>query len=125
MSTPTPAPIERTAAVLLALEALVLLGIAAWEVVALVTAGAGSVASGIALVVMTLIGAAGLGAFAWGAYAGRSWGRSGGIVAQLLGIAVAVGSVTGSYVHPLIALAIGVPAAAVLVVLFLASRRPS
>lgn len=125
MSTPTPAPIARTAAALLALEALVLLAIAAWEVVALVTSGAGSIPSALALVAMTLIGVVGVGAFAWGTYTGRSWGRSGGIVAQLLAIAVAVGSVTGAYVHPVIAVAIGVPAVIVLVFLVLSSRRAS
>ncbi|MGO1768693.1 MAG: histidine kinase [Microbacterium sp.] len=118
----SPSAVTRAVVVLLALEAIALLGIAAWEIVALVGTGAGSVASAVALIVMTLISAAGVAAFAWGVRTGRSWGRSGGVVAQLLLIAVAVGAITGEYAHPLIALAIGLPAAVTLVLLVLASR---
>ena len=124
MSGSIPTAVSRIAFVLLGLEAVVLLGIAVWEIVALLGAGAGSVPSAVALIVMTLIASVGLGAFAWGVLSGRSWGRSGGVVAQLLIIAVAVGAATGAYAHPLIALAIGLPAAVTLVVLFLSSRRP-
>lgn len=122
MSTPPPAPIARIAAALLGLEFLALIVLACWEIVALIGSGAGSMASALALIVMTLIGAAGLAAFAWAVVVGRSWGRSGGIVAQFLVIAVAVGSVTGAYAHPLIAVAIGAPGAITLILLLLTER---
>lgn len=124
MSGSTPTAVSRAAFALLGLEAVAVLGIAVWETVALFGAGAGSVPSAVALIVMTLIAAAGLGAFAWGALTARSWGRSGGVVAQLLIIAVAVGAATGSYAHPLIALAIGLPAAVTLVIVILSARTP-
>ncbi|WP_105567667.1 histidine kinase [Microbacterium halophytorum] len=125
MSAPAPAPIVRTAAALLGLEALALAAVAVWELAALFSAGAGYLPTALALIVMTLIGVAGLAAFSWAVHTGRSWGRSGGVVAQLLVIAVAIGTATGEFAHPLIAVAMGVPAAATLVVLFLASRAAS
>lgn len=120
-STP-PSAVSRAAVVLLVLEALAVVAVAVWEIVALVGSGAGSVPSALALIVMTVVGAAGVAAFAWGVHSGRSWGRSGGVVAQLLFLAIAVGAITGQYAHPLIAVAIGLPAAVTLVLLVLASR---
>jgi len=115
-------PVGRVAVVMLWIEAVVVLGLAVWEVVALGSTGAASLPSALALIVITLIGAFGIGAFAWGVTVGRSWGRSGGIVVQLLFIAVAVGAATGQYGHPSIAFALGLPAAATLIMLVLAER---
>ncbi|WP_243076926.1 histidine kinase [Microbacterium sp. SS28] len=119
MRTRTPA---RAAAVLLILEGVALVGIAAWQIAALTAGDTGSVESAIALLVLTFVGAAALVAFGVAVRRGRSWGRSGGIVAQLLIVAVALGAATGEYAHPLTALALAGPAILVLVLLVLAAR---
>ena len=56
MSTSVP---DRLSAVLLGLEALALLVVAGWEIVALVGGDTADVTSSIALVVLTAVGAAG------------------------------------------------------------------
>jgi len=112
----------RIAAVLVGLEGLALVALAVWQVVAMVQGDTGSIESAIALLVLTVVGAAALLAFAAAVWRGRSWGRSGGIVAQVLILAVALGAATGDYAHPLIALAIAMPAIAALVLLILAAR---
>lgn len=89
--------------------------ILAGETVALDTA--------IALLVLTVIGAAAVVAFGVAVMRGRSWGRSGGIVTQLLILAVAVGAATGSYAHPLLGLQLAAPAIVTLVLLFAVARR--
>ena len=119
MGTNTPA---RIAAILVGLEGLALAALAVWQIVAIVQGDTGSVESAIALLVLTVVGTAALLAFAVAVWRGRSWGRSGGIVAQVLILAVALGAATGAYAHPLIALAIAVPAIAALVLLVLAAR---
>ena len=115
-------PIARVATVLVGLEALGLLALAGWQVVSLGAADVASLPSAIALIVLTLVGAAAVGSFAIGIGTGRSWARSGAIVVQLLVVAVAVGSVTGEYPHWGIAAALGLPAAAVFVVVLLVTR---
>jgi len=112
----------RIAAVLVGLEGLALVALAVWQVVAMVQGDTGSIESAIALLVLTVVGAAALLAFAAAVWRGRSWGRSGAIVAQVLILAVALGAATGDYAHPLIALAIAMPAIAALVLLILAAR---
>jgi hypothetical protein len=119
MGTNTPA---RIAAVLVGLEGLALAALAVWQVVAMAQGDTGSIESAIALLVLTVVGAAALLAFAVAVWRARSWGRSGGIVAQVLILAVALGAATGDYAHPLIALAIAVPAIVALVLLILAAR---
>ena len=116
-------PVERVAAALLALEGLALLMVAGWEVVALVGGDTDDVGSSIALIVLTVVGAAAVLAFAVATSRGQSWGRSGGIVTQLLVLAVALGAVTGPAPSISFAVVIAVPAIAGLVVLFAAARR--
>ena len=120
MPTNTPA---RAAAVLLALEGVALGVVVVRESVALAQGDAASVASSVALLVMTLLGAAALVAFAIAVWRGQSWGRSGGTVAQVLILAVAIGAATGAYGDPLVGLALAAPAIIVLVLLVLAARR--
>jgi len=120
MRTNTPA---RAAAILLALEGVALGVVVFREVVALLQGDTGSVASSVALLVLTLLGAAALVAFAAAVWGGQSWGRSGGTVAQVLILAVAVGAATGAYGDPLLGLLLAVPAVIVLVLLVIASRR--
>ncbi|WP_127472775.1 histidine kinase [Microbacterium sulfonylureivorans] len=113
----------RVAAVLVGLEGLGLVALAIWQVVALASGDTASIESALALVVLTVVGAAAVLAFAVAIWHGRSWGRSGGIVAQLLILAVALGAATGAYAEPLSALVLAVPAVVVLVLLVLAVRE--
>ena len=113
--------LSRVAAVLTGLEGLALAALAAWQVVALVSGDTVSIESSIALIVLTAVGAAAVIAFGVAIGRGRSWGRSGGVVTQLLILAVALGAATGAYAHPLTGLMIAVPAFVVLVVIVLAA----
>ncbi|MGO2090939.1 MAG: histidine kinase [Microbacterium gubbeenense] len=115
-------PAVRLASVLLAIEAVAVVILAGWQVVELVASEPASIATSIALVVMTLVAAFALFAFARGVWDGRSWGRSGGIVAQVLIFAVALGSVQGGAGHWGIAALLAAPAVLTFVVLIFASR---
>lgn len=119
MTSSTPA---RLAALVLALEGVGLFAIAAWELVALVDGDTTSVETSVALLVLTAISAAALVVLAVGVWRGRSWGRSGGIVAQVLLASVAFGSLTGPDARPAVALALAVPAVVGFVLLLLAAR---
>jgi hypothetical protein len=116
-------PAARIAAILLVLEGLAVGVIVLRQVVAITTGDTGSIESAIALIVLTAIGAIALIAFGVAVWRGQSWGRSGGIVFQVLILAIAIGAATGDYAHPLTALAITVPAVVVLVLLVVAARR--
>ncbi len=113
----------RAATVVLALEAIGTVALAAWQVVALTSGDTDSVVSAVALIVLTIVGAAALAAFAAATWREVSWGRSGGIVAQLLILAIALGATTGAYAHPLIGAALAVPGVVGLAALILAVRR--
>lgn len=115
--------VNAVAAIILGLEAVGVLMLAGWQTVALAGGDADSVTSAIALIVLTVIAAVAIGAFAAGTARGASWGRSGGIVTQLLIVAVAIGAVTGAYAHPLIGAALAAVAVAGLIPLVIAVRR--
>ena len=112
----------RIAAVLLALEGLAVIALAVWQVGALIAGDTDSIESAIALVVLTAIGAAAVIAFAVATWRGLSWGRSGGIVTQLLILAVALGAVTGAYADATTGLILALPAVVTLVLLVLEVR---
>jgi hypothetical protein len=114
--------VARVAAILLALEGLAIVALVVWQIWALAAGDTESVESALALVVLTAIGAVAVVAFAVAAWRDQSWGRSGGIVTQLLILAVAVGAMTGAYAHPLTGVALAVPALVTLVLLVLAVR---
>ncbi|TQJ32677.1 histidine kinase [Microbacterium sp. SLBN-146] len=114
--------VERIAGVLVGAEGLALVGIVVWQLAAIAAGDTGFIASAIALVVLTLVGAVAVIAFSVAIVRGRSWGRSGGIVTQLLILAVALGAATGAYAHPLIGLALAVPALVTFVLLVFAAR---
>lgn len=82
------------AAAVLALEATALLVFAVIELLGLGAGDAASLPTAIALIVLTLIGVVALFAFAAGTRTGRSWARSGGVVFQVLAIAIALASLT-------------------------------
>lgn len=112
----------RLAALLVGLEGLGLAALTVWQIVALVSGDTASPESAIALIVLTAIGAAVVLAFAGAVARGRSWGRSGGIVTQVLIVAVAIGAATGAYAQPLTGLAIAVPAVLAFVLLVISAR---
>ena len=116
-------PIARVAAVLVGLEGLALVGLTVWQIVAVAVGDTAVIGSALALVVLTAVGAAAVLAFAVAIWRGRSWGRSGAIVTQLLILAVALGAATGAYAEPFSALLIAAPALVVLVLLLLAVRE--
>lgn len=115
-------PVRLLAALVLGLEAIGVLALAGWQVVALVGGDTDSVVSSVALIVLTVIGAAIIGAFAVATARDVSAGRSGGIVTQLLILSVAIGAVTGEWAAPAIALLIAAPAFVGLILLVLAVR---
>lgn len=115
--------IGRIAAILVGLEGLGLVALAVWQIVAIVAGDTASIDSALALIVLTAVGAAAVIAFAVAIWRGRSWGRSGAVVAQLLILAVALGAATGAYAEPAAALVIAAPAVVTLVLLVLAVRE--
>lgn len=116
-------PAERLAAVLVGLEGLALVIIAGWEIVALAAGDTEAVTSAVALLVLTVVGAVAVIAFAVGIARGHSWGRSGGVVTQLLLLAVAAGALTGLDAQPATAVLLALPAVVTLAVLIAAARR--
>ena len=112
----------RIAAVLLALEGLAIVALVIWQIAALAAGDTDSIESAIALVVLTAVGAAAVLAFAVATWRGLSWGRSGGIVTQLLILAVALGAVTGAYADMGTGLLLALPALVTLVLLVISVR---
>ncbi|MGM1017731.1 MAG: hypothetical protein ACQEW8_09365 [Actinomycetota bacterium] len=115
--------IARAAAVLLALEALALAGIAVVELVGLGAGDAASLPTAIALIVLTLIGAGALFAFAVGTSRGRSWARSGGVVLQVLAAALALGALSFDPIPWAFVAAVGLPAVVTFALLIVSTRR--
>jgi len=115
--------VERLAGAVLAAEAIALLAVIGWEIVALVEGDTIDVPSSVALIVLTAVGALALAAFAVSVWRRVSWGRSGGIVAQLLILAVALGAATGQYADAGTAVLLAVPGVVGFVLLLAASRR--
>ena len=112
----------RIAAVLLALEGLAIVALVIWQIAALVAGDTDSIESAIALVVLTAVGAAAVLAFAVATWREQSWGSSGGIVTQLLILAVALGAVTGAYADAGTGLLLALPALVTLVLLVISVR---
>lgn len=98
------------AAAVLALEGAALFVFAAVELIGLGAGDAASRSTAVALIVLTLIGAVALVAFAVGTRAGRSWARSGGVVFQVLGVALAFASLTVQPIAWVFTIAVGLPA---------------
>ncbi|WP_019182238.1 hypothetical protein [Microbacterium yannicii] len=112
----------RLAAIIVGLEGIGVLALAVWQTAALLSGDTDSIESAIALVVLTVVGAVAILAFAVAIWRGQSWGRSGAIVTQLLILAVALGAATGAYADPAVALLLAAPAIVGLVLLVLAVR---
>ncbi|RKT36385.1 hypothetical protein DEU34_0897 [Microbacterium sp. AG1240] len=116
-------PVRVLAAAMLALEAVGALALVVWQIVALFEGDTVFLTTALALIVLTVVAAGALAAFAVATARDQSWGRSGGIVVQILILAVALGALTGAEADPLTALAIAAPGAIGLVLLVGAVRR--
>lgn len=115
--------IALAAAGVLALEAVALLVFAIIELAGLGAGDASSLPTAIALIVLTLIGAAAPAAFAFGTRAGKSWARSGGVVLQVLAVALALASLTVQPVSWTFTLGVGLPALLGFSLLITSARR--
>lgn len=115
----------RAAGLIVAIEAAGLLALGVWQIIALAAGDTTAFDSAIALLVLTIAGAAIVAVFGVVTWQGASWGRSGAIVTQLLILAVALGAATGQYAHPLTGLVIAIPAVLALVLLVVAVRGSS
>ncbi len=111
------------AAAVLAVEAAALLVIALIEMFGLGSGDASSLPSAVALIVLTAIGAVGLGALAFAVLRGRSLGRSGGLVVQILAILVALSALGVRPLPLLFVLSLAIPGTIGAVLLFLLARR--
>lgn len=111
------------ATVILVGEGLALGVVSLLELFALGAGDASSTPSGVALVVLTLVGAAALVAFGVGVLRGASWARSGGILLQVLAIALALSSLSLVPVPWVFTLGLGVTGLVGLVLLILTARR--
>lgn len=110
------------ASAMLALEGIALVAFALIELFGLGAGDASSLPTALALIVLTLIGAAALMAFAWGTRGGRSWARSGGVVFQVLAIAIALASLTVQPVVWAFVIGVGLPGAICFVLLISSAR---
>ncbi len=97
------------AAAVLAAEAVALTVFALIELVGLGAGDAASLPTALALIVLTLLGAVALAAFAFGTRAGRSWARSGGVVFQVLAVALALAALTLQPIPWVFVVAVGLP----------------
>ncbi|GAA1841062.1 hypothetical protein [Agromyces salentinus] len=103
-----------TISVVLALEALALIGVAAWLVVDLLTVAPSSYATAIALLVLVLVAAAWITAVAVGSVRRASWARASAIVWQVLQVSVAVGAFQGLFARADVGWVLLVPAITVI-----------
>lgn len=115
--------LTRAAAAVLALEGAALVVFAIVELFGLGAGEAASLPTAIALIALTLIGAAALFAFAAGTMRGRTWARSGGVVLQVIAIALALASLTVPPVPWLFVAGVGLPGVIGFVLLIAVSRR--
>ena len=115
---PARHPFVLLLAVLLFLECALLAGATIELVLELLTATAASLASALALTVLTAIATVWLGFIAANVLRGRAWTRGAAIVWQVLQGAVAIGCFQGVFAQPTIGWLLLVPALVVLVLLF-------
>jgi hypothetical protein len=113
------------AAAVLVLEGAALTVVALIELFGLGAGDAASLPTAIALIVLTLLGAAALFAFAGGTRRGRTWARSGGVVLQVLALALALASLTVQPVLWAFVLGLGAPALVGFVLLLASARSES
>lgn len=98
------------ASAVLAAEGAALVVFALIELLGLGAGDASSLPTALALIVLTVLGAIALVAFAIGTRKGHSWARSGGVVFQVLAVALALASLTLQPIPWLFTSAVGAPA---------------
>jgi len=103
--------------VLLTAEFLLLAAVSAFLLVELVTVRPASYPSAVALLVLSLVATAWLGAVVLGTVRGRAWIRGAAVTWQVLQGAIGVGSLRGQFAEPAIGWALLVPAVLVVVLL--------
>lgn len=111
------------AAIVLVVEGIALGIVGLIELIALGAGQASSQVGGLALIVLTLLAAAALCAFSWGTLRSASWARSGGVVFQVLGIALGLASLSLEPKAWLFTAGVGGTALIGLVLLISATRR--
>ncbi|TAM67514.1 MAG: hypothetical protein EPN48_12795 [Microbacteriaceae bacterium] len=97
-------------AVLLFAEAALMIVVVAWLLLQLVSAGPRSIASGVAILVLAVIGALWVLLAGFGAARRRSWMRGAAVSWQLVQAAVAIGCFQGLYAEPALGWALLIPA---------------
>ena len=118
-----PSRLTIAAAAVLALEGVALLVITLMEVFGLSSGAATSLPSALGLIGLSAVGAVGLAVLAVAVLRERSFGRSGGMVVQILAIAVGLSALTVRPFPALFVLALLIPGAVGAVLLFLLTRR--
>jgi hypothetical protein len=103
---------------LLFLESAMLVAVAVYLLIELLVARPDSVASAVAILVLTVLAAIWLGVMAAHTLLGRSWIRGAAVVWQILQIAIAVGSFQGLFARQDVGWLLLAPAILVLVLLF-------
>jgi hypothetical protein len=111
-------PLVIALAVLVFAECALLIAATIYLVIELLVASPSSLASALALTVLTAIAAVWLGVIAVNILRGSPWVRGATVVWQVLQIAVAVGSFQGLFAQPAIGWALLIPAVMVLVLVF-------
>ncbi|MET1017539.1 hypothetical protein [Orlajensenia leifsoniae] len=104
-------------------EAALVIGVAVWFLLELLTAEPSSLTSAVAIFVIVVIAAVFVTAIAIGAARDRPWIRGAAVTWQVLQIAIAVGCFQGLYARPDIGWALLVPSVAVIVLLLVPGVR--
>jgi hypothetical protein len=99
---------------ILLLEALALMAVVAWLVIDLLALEPSSYASAIALLVLVVIAAIGVGAVAVASLRRAPWSRAAAIVWQVLQLSIAVGAFQGLFARPDVGWLLLVPAITVI-----------
>lgn len=103
-------PLLIALSVLLWAESALLVGVAGWLLIELLTTRASSFASGLAVLVLAVVAAVWLSITAFNTLRGRSWVRGAAVTWQVLQIAVAIGLFQGADARPGVAWALLIPA---------------
>ncbi|WP_380157950.1 hypothetical protein [Kineococcus sp. R86509] len=117
--TPRRSPLLTLVAALVIVEALILVGAAVYLLHGLLVEDAAAPIAAIAMVVMALIFAVGVGFCGWGLLHRATWARSPVVVWQLLELAAGIPAFSGG--SPWVGVVLVVPAVVVLVGLFVPS----
>lgn len=115
--------LNRVSAVLLIAEGIGIIALAALEIAAILRGDIESLAGAWGLVVLIVASGVIVVVFGFACARGSSWGRSGGILTQLMVLAVALGAITGEGNDYGFAAMLSIPAVIILALLFTATSR--